>query len=118
MQTSLVGAIMAISSLAVCLFSLSVFLRRKEDFFLFSYFLFLFVHFLSIEWTFWTIGYNLFSILGSLNFPISSYFASWIIFTICLCERLKRRKYWVVFLIILIFGWIIGVNCMNCLSLD
>ena len=75
--------------------------------------LFLGAAFGGIEWTFWLLGYNMFTFFA---FPLVAFFAVWFGFIIWTFERRGERKIWVAFLVALIVLTIVAVNCMNCLA--
>lgn len=75
--------------------------------------LFLGVCFGNIEWTFWLLGYNMFTFFA---FPLLAFFAVWFAWIIWLFERRGERKIWIIFLAALVILTIVAFSCMNCLA--
>jgi len=75
--------------------------------------LFLGASFGGLEWSFYLLGYNMFTFFA---FPLIAYFAVWFLFIIWVFESRKQRKIWIIFLIALVILVLIAVNCMNCLA--
>ncbi|MBI5060756.1 MAG: hypothetical protein HZB67_00400 [Candidatus Aenigmarchaeota archaeon] len=75
--------------------------------------LFLGASFGGLEWSFYLLGYNMFTFFA---FPLIAYFAVWFAFIIWVFERMKERRIWLAFLIALVALIIIALNCMNCLA--
>ena len=75
--------------------------------------LFLGAAFGGLEWSFYLLGYNLFTFFA---FPLIAFFAIWFAFIIWTFEVRKERRVWAAFLISLAVLTVIAFNCMNCLA--
>jgi hypothetical protein len=75
--------------------------------------LFLGASFGSIEWSFYLLGYNMFTFFA---FPLVAFFAIWFAFIIWTFEAQRERRVWVAFAIALAIITFIAFNCMNCLA--
>jgi cation transport ATPase len=75
--------------------------------------LFLGAAFGSLEWSFYLLGYNMFTFFA---FPLVAFFAIWFGWIIWLFEQRGERIVWIVFLIALAILTIAAFNCMNCLA--
>jgi len=75
--------------------------------------LFLGASFGNIEWSFWLLGYNMFTFFA---FPLVAFFAIWFGWVVWLFERRGERKVWLAFLAALLVLTAVAVNCMNCVS--
>ncbi len=75
--------------------------------------LFLGSSFGGLEWSFYLLGYNMFTFFA---FPLAAYFAVWFGFVIWVFERIHERRIWVAFLIALMTLTVIALSCMNCLA--
>jgi len=77
--------------------------------------LFLAASFAGLEWLFWLEGYNIFDFIFGINGPLIFFFVVWVAFVIWLFEEKKRRKVWIILLIITAIWILVSVNCMSCL---
>lgn len=75
--------------------------------------LFLGAAFGGLEWSFYLLGYNMFTFFA---FPLVAFFAVWFGWVIWLFERRGERRIWIAFLIALAILTIVAFNCTNCLA--
>jgi asparagine N-glycosylation enzyme membrane subunit Stt3 len=100
--------------MAIALFYIGLKSKPKESLGILIFaVLFLGASFGGLEWSFYLLGYNMFTFFA---FPLIAYFAVWFAFIIWIFERRKERYIWVLFLIAMIILIVLAVNCMNCLA--
>ena len=99
--------------MAIFLFYLGLQKDKKGRTILIFAVLFLAASFGGLEWSFYQLGYNMFTFFV---FPLVAYFAIWFAFIIWAFERIGERRIWIIFLIALIAISLIAVNCMNCVQ--
>ncbi|MCW1301202.1 MAG: hypothetical protein QW507_02535 [Candidatus Nanoarchaeia archaeon] len=116
MGIEVIGVTFAICSALAHLLFTYLFLEKNDDFFLLFQLLFLLLHFLSVEWSFWLIGLDLRTLITSLNFPTIFYFSSWLLMNFSILLKFGRKKPLIYFILVLLVAWLIMQFCMNCLS--
>lgn len=115
MGMEIIGATFAMCSAMAHLFFTFLFVRRREDLFLLFQLLFLFLHFLSVEWSLWLLGLDLRVLITSLNFPVVFYLSSWLLMNFAILIKFQRRRTLVLFILSLLGAWLLMQFCMNCL---
>jgi hypothetical protein len=89
--------------------------KKNDHLFVFSL-MFLIISWGGIEWSLWVKGYNLFQMVFTPIVPLASYFVGWTVFVVYISEKYFKRRYWVVFLLVLGFFIWISTFCMDCLG--
>ena len=99
--------------MSIFLFYLGIKQDKKGKAFLIWAVLFLGASFGGLEWSFYLLGYNMFTFFV---FPLMAYFVVWFAFIVWAFERIGERRIWIIFLIALIILTILAMNCMNCIQ--
>jgi len=115
MAAELVGYSFAIIAgiMAMLLFWLSLTQKRAKEFYVFAL-AFLIASWSGLEFGLWLGGANMFDMILYPAVPLDFFFAAWIAFAVWTGEKLKQRKIWVAWLVVMAIIFAIARVCMNC----